>query len=105
MRPCFGDPIIPPGLTPAGQALVAVHNWLHGATFDGPCKPRGTAWTCPLTEANKSRGVIGWTTNVDKRESILPSTQFKYTHSLDGATQSLDSKLSVEAGGSANPLR
>jgi hypothetical protein len=91
MRSCFGDPIIPHGLTPAGQALVAVHNWLHGATFDGPCKPRGTAWTCPLTEADKSRGVIGWTTNVNKRESILPSTRFKYAHSLDGATQSLDS--------------
>lgn len=91
MGSCSGDPIIPAGLTPAGLALIAVHGWLHGATFDGPCKPKSTAWTCPLTEAGKERGVIAWTTRVDKQEKISPPTQFKYAHTLDGTTLSLGS--------------
>jgi len=90
MRQCPNDPVIPPGLTPAGRALVVVYGWLHGGTFDGPCKASAGVWSCPITTQRGGRGLIAWTEKLESTATIAPPPGgFRYAHTLDGQTQPL----------------
>ena len=90
MRSCPNDPVIPEGLTPAGQALVTLHGWLHGGTFTGPCQSKGTVWWCPISGPATGQGILAWTTKWETAEpgTLLPAT-FRYAHALDGTTAEL----------------
>ncbi len=89
MRQCPDDPVIPPGLTPAGKALVIVHGWLHGGTFDGPCKASGSVWSCPLAQ-NGQHELLAWTTKNSGTETVSQGLgPFSYAHTLDGKSERL----------------
>jgi len=84
-RSCANDPPIPSGLTPAGRALNTMYQWLHGASFTGPCKSSGDVWWCPVNGPGAGNGVIAWTTKWKAEESAakLPG-KFQFVHTLDG---------------------
>lgn len=90
MLPCQKDPVIPPGLTPAGQALNTLYRWMHGGVFSGPCQSSGTVWWCPLHGPATGDAILAWTTRWDAPESasVLPA-KFRYAHTLDGGTAEL----------------
>jgi len=90
MHSCTTDPVVPQGLTPAGKALVVLHDWLHGSSFTGACQSTGTVWWCPISGPSIGEGLIAWTTKWDGPEtaSTLPSG-FTYAHTLDGTTAQL----------------
>ncbi len=90
MRPCAHDPVIPPGLTPTGRALVAVYGWLHGGTFTGPCQSHGTEWWCPLRGPAIGDAVLAWTTSWKgpERGVDIPG-QFRYAHTLNATEAGL----------------
>ena len=88
---CKSDPPIPEGLTPTGHALVALHAWLHGATFSAACRASGTVWWCPLQSAAGAEEIVAWTTKLGQSESADESMwpKFRYAHTLDGGTAEL----------------
>lgn len=92
MSQCTGDPVVPKGITPAGDALISVYKWLHGATFTGPCQAAGSVWSCPVSGPSIGNAVIAWTTRWDGKETgTIPGT-YRYAHTLDGQTQSIPSE-------------
>jgi hypothetical protein len=88
MAPCSADPAIPTGLTPAGRALNTLDEWLHGASFTGPCKSSGSVWQCPLQSATLGSAVIAWTTRWSPEAADLGQS-FQFAHTLDGGTAKL----------------
>ncbi len=95
MSQCQGDPVVPPGLTPAGQALVTMYKWLHGGTFTGPCRAAGTVWSCPLTGPSTGNAVLAWTTRWDGQEKGTIPGSYQYGHTLDGQTQTVGGARAV----------
>ena len=85
MRSCPNDPLIPQGLTPAGQALNTIYAWLRGGTFTGSCQSKGDLWWCPISGPGSGDGVIAWTTRWKGAQSAsrLPG-KYRYVHTLDG---------------------
>ena len=90
MKPCSADPVIPLGLTPAGRALNTLYQWMHGATFLGPCKATGTVWQCPIESPTTGTAVLAWTMRWGTEAADLDAP-FRYAHTIDGTTAELHS--------------
>jgi hypothetical protein len=90
MKPCPHDPVIPSGLTPTGHAFVVLYGWLHGATFTGPCRSKGTQWWCPLQSPTLGETILAWTTSWKgpERGVDLPGS-FLYARTLDASEAGL----------------
>ena len=85
LRSCPNDPPIPSGLTPAGRALNTMYQWLHGATFTGPCQSSGETWSCPVSGPATGDAVIAWTTSWKGPEAAPKALAgFRFSHTLDG---------------------
>jgi hypothetical protein len=85
MAPCSADPVIPVGLTPAGHAMNTLYQWLHGATFIGPCRATAAVWQCSLHSPTVGNAVLAWSTRWGPESADLGQS-FKYAHTLDGET-------------------
>jgi hypothetical protein len=68
-----------------------MYNWLHGATFTGPCRASGSVWSCPVAGPAIGNAVLAWTTRWDGQERGTISANYQYGHTLDGQTNAISS--------------
>ena len=74
--------------TPAANTFDRVYDWLQGVTFTSPCTSSNDVWTCPLTKANGSKGMIAWYDVTDKYATFNMPGGLTYIHDMDGNTLS-----------------